>query len=577
MIAVYDLKHAPVTFDFLSFLAVADCTRQLMGHDGIDLYIVAGEYRQWSARDMETSDAEKEWRIYGILLESTKLLPSIQSVHITRERPSVYDFPAQYHDTGEVPYLPKDVVPLYEQGADPLCFKAPAFAEEITPPCDVTLTLRTSRHFPERNVDLDEWYKFHQHLKSQGKTVLVIPDQEDPGEWQKYDWKAYLPAAYDIRLRFALYEQAEMNYCSANGPCAGLFYSNAPYSLFDSTRGVFSPENYVFAYGQYGGQHPWALPNQCLKWADSSFTTLTSDNITDHIPPTAPAIKKTRITKAEILDRTRNIMDSDIPSLKSLKNVCHGETAIIVGGGPSLADHMGTLRKLSKKRGHKILCTNKTYDYLIKRNFDPWAVVLLDPLQHVADYVKLATPETRVFLATQCHPDTWKSVEHTKRYHWIASDNRHGDNFPLDWMRENYPDREWVINGGGNTGGLRAIYCAYELGFRDFHLIGFDSSMKDGSLYAYDKEHPKDAAEGPATLEMNGHIQEFYTNEHMAKQVENFEDMLKQIFLYLDQGTWEPINMTVYGDGMLPSLAAAYGLHADPEMNKRWAKTEKGV
>ena len=283
-------------------------------------------------------------------------------------------------------------------------------------------------------------------------------------------------------------------------------------------------------------------------------------------------ITSTRISKEDILARTATILESDIPSLERVRNCCYGETAIIVGGGPSLVDHLRTLRVLSKKRGHKIITTNKTHDFLKKKSFPVWGLVLLDPLEHVADYVKLATPKTKAFVATQCHPKTFESVAHTELYHWVASDNRHGANFPLDWLKENYPNTPWAVIGSGNTGGLRAVYCAYSLGFRKFRLIGFDSSMRNKSLYAYDKDHPKDAAEGEAVFKMNGHSETFFTNEHMARQVEVFEDMLKQIFLFIREGIWEPIDLTVYGDGMLPACAAGYGLHADPKMNEKWAK-----
>lgn len=282
----------------------------------------------------------------------------------------------------------------------------------------------------------------------------------------------------------------------------------------------------------------------------------------------------TRIGTEGIKKRTREAMARNIPSIMRVLNCCPGETAIICGGGPSLKDHLGTIRRLSKRRGHKIITTNKTHDFLVKRGFPVWAVVLLDPMPHVAEYVKLATAKTKCFIAGQCHEDTFKSVAHTDLYLWHAGDNQDEDMLPLSVLKAEYPDRSWKIIGGGNTGGLRSIYVAQPLGFKRVYLFGFDSSMREGKLYAYDKKHPADCEEGPATLMINGHSETFYSNEHMTRQVENFEDMIKQIYLWNTTGAWSGLDeLIVHGEGMLPSLAAAYGLHADPKMNQKWAKS----
>lgn len=283
--------------------------------------------------------------------------------------------------------------------------------------------------------------------------------------------------------------------------------------------------------------------------------------------------QSTRIGTEEVKTRTREAMARNMRSIMDLRNACEGETAIICGGGPSLVDNLGTLRKLSKRRGHKIICTNKTHDFLVRRNFRPWAVVLLDPMPHVAEYVKLHTPETRVLIAGQCHEDTFAALRSADCYLWHAGDNQDSEMVPVSLLKREYPDRAWKVIGGGNTGGLRSIYVAQSVGFRRVHLFGFDSSMRAGKLYAYDKPHPADASEGPATLRMNGHEEVFFTNEHMARQVENFQDMLKQVTLWNQYGVWEGLDdIIVHGDGMLPCMAAGYGLHADPAMNAKWAR-----
>lgn len=308
---------------------------------------------------------------------------------------------------------------------------------------------------------------------------------------------------------------------------------------------------------------------------DALLTPFTEIKLSGFTPEMERPRQATRIGTEEIKTRTRRAMERGTKSIMEIRNACEGQTAIICGGGPSLVDHLGTIRKLYKRRDHKIICTNKTHDFLVKRNFRPWAVVLLDPMPHVADYVKLATPDTRVLIAGQCHEDTFKAMAHADCYLWHAGDNQDDEMIPVSLLQREYKDRDWKVIGGGNTGGLRAVYVSQSVGFRRVHLFGFDSSMRNGSLYAYDKAHPLDAAEGPATLRMNGHTEEFFTNEHMARQVENFQDMLKQVMLWNKYGAWEGLDdIIVHGDGMLPACAAGYGLHADPKMNAKWARKE---
>jgi hypothetical protein len=61
----------------------------------------------------------------------------------------------------------------------------------------------------------------------------------------------------------------------------------------------------------------------------------------------------------------------------------------------------------------------------------------------------------------------------------------------------------------------------------------------------------------------------------MAGQVKNFQDMLRQVMLWNKHGAWEGLDdIIVHGDGMLPCVAAGYGLHADPAMNAKWANKD---
>ena len=115
----------------------------------------------------------------------------------------------------------------------------------------------------------------HDHLISQGYSVVIIPDQEGPPLYEG-DWDVYVPAAFDMRLRYALYEKARFNVVSANGPTSLLHFTDSPLLIFDQYRGgVYTPEMYTRMWGiPAGGQYPFARPDQTIAWCNSTADTL---------------------------------------------------------------------------------------------------------------------------------------------------------------------------------------------------------------------------------------------------------------------------------------------------------------
>lgn len=280
---VYDLRHAPVTFDFAVYLALADCARQLLKRDSIDLTIRTGEYRDFTPRDKETAAAEKDWRVQSILVDACALLPTISTLTVTNEDRGPFEFPLTAD--ARFPYHAADVRRLWQKGADPKVLRAPEYAKQIVakllPRPYVTLTLRTSHHSPERNPNLAQWHQFHDWLTERGHQVIVIPDHEDvtgAREFLKYGWALHIGAAYDQRLRLALYEGAVMNVGSSNGPVATAFFSTAPMLQFDQLRASrFNRLKWRAMLGfSAGEQYPWSAPNQRMTWEDSDANTLRS-------------------------------------------------------------------------------------------------------------------------------------------------------------------------------------------------------------------------------------------------------------------------------------------------------------
>jgi len=304
--AIYDLRYSPITFDFAVWLALVDCVRQLADEQAIDLTIRADGYRKMTKREHGMDTDEKRWRLKSILLSCCDLLPTLRDVTVQRSsKDGVYDFPANYPKaytpSYRPPYLAADVLRLHGLGAEPKVLAAPAYAKNFVQKGPyVTLTLRTSKHFPERNIDLRDWGKFAEHIMFRGHNIIVVPDTEwvlMGGPRLPASMETYVApmAALDQRIRLALYEGAEMNVCSSNGPAAMMFYSQAPVLQFDQFRGgVFNSDKWLAGNGfPAGGQFPWSTPKQRMTWTESSYASLCAefDKVMD-----GPHIRETRGT-----------------------------------------------------------------------------------------------------------------------------------------------------------------------------------------------------------------------------------------------------------------------------------------
>ena len=265
-------------------------------------------------------------------------------------------------------------------------------------------------------------------------------------------------------------------------------------------------------------------------------------------------------------------MRYDMKSFIELAQIHRDGTLLICGGGPSLADDLDTIRDL-RSQGAMVLSVNKTHDFLLSHGIKPDYHVLLDPMEWVADYVKEPIPGVKYLLASQCHRNVFKRLKAGDCYLWHAYADFYGQNYPAPLLEKEFRDKQWICIPGSTTVGMRSIYLGQAMSCRIYHLFGMDSSMvydaetKTGTLHAYAKKKPDDAKEGWAKLKTAAGIVEFYTNEHMARQVDDFDDALTQMAAMVRLKEIKAPYFTVHGTGLLPTYAATLGWHANQNMN----------
>jgi uncharacterized Rossmann fold enzyme len=208
-------------------------------------------------------------------------------------------------------------------------------------------------------------------------------------------------------------------------------------------------------------------------------------------------------------------------------------TAIIVGGGPSIATNLFYIRGMQMS-GAKVYATNKTFSYLVDNGITPDAHVMLDARQENIEFVHVG--DVPRYYASQCHPSVLAAAG-DELICWHAA------------MSSYQPllDKAGVPSiGGGTTVGMKAIVLAYLLGHRHINLFGFDSSYDDG---AHHHAYPQSLNDGEKTLDVRVGGRSFRCAPWMVTQAEDFKE---HVPLLLENGC----TIRVFGDGLIPHIAS---------------------
>ena len=290
----YDTKFAPITFDFATYLVVADCYRQFNKIDYISLNIMFKNFRKRTERELIYNEDEMNWRVKHILLNVSHLLPSVKQIEYSKFNISSLKFPffpPNYPPRRQdppyvIPYLAKELFYFKDKNINIKPFHSTKQASYfisniISSQKIITITLRSSSVQEERNSILEEWYKFYKFLISRDYKVLVIPDFEDfmtKKSFSKYDWEVFYPAIFDLDLRLALYENSHDNYIVSNGIAQILIHSNAPYKLFKPIVSTINQTTIEWYKDNLkinpGDNFWWANNNQYIFWDIDYFDNL---------------------------------------------------------------------------------------------------------------------------------------------------------------------------------------------------------------------------------------------------------------------------------------------------------------
>lgn len=216
----------------------------------------------------------------------------------------------------------------------------------------------------------------------------------------------------------------------------------------------------------------------------------------------------------------------------------HARPAILVGGGPSAADHLAEISALWNAGG-SIFALNGASSWLNAQGITPDYQVIADAKENTAILVD-AGARAHLF-ASQVHPATAEAAEahgRLKLWHYGL------ENIELLFPPEKVARGDYVLIGGGAAVGNSALCLAYAMGHRDLHVFGFDSCHRDDQSHAY----PQPMNDVIPSVNVKWAGKEYSCSVAMKWQAERFQVVARDLVEELG------CKIHLYGDGLLQAM-----------------------
>ena len=266
--------------------------------------------------------------------------------------------------------------------------------------------------------------------------------------------------------------------------------------------------------------------------------------------PKRPLASNINIQTKNCVD-TKIIQDNVRYNLKHIKKWIeilrpNNEEIVFCSAGPSLKPEIPKIREFYEK-GYKIIAVKHAMKTLLAEGIIPWGCILLDPRQHVADFVQFYHKDVKYFVSSMADPEVVRKLKEKKAqiwgYHALVGA---GENKII-------PPGNILISGGSGSA-TRGLSVIVALGFKTFHLFGYDC----GYLQKPDMNKMKPGTKEPMYWELDldvtthgGHIikKTIYTEAELFAQIKEFQN------IYLPNAA---LKFITYGDGIIPFINKHY-------------------
>jgi hypothetical protein len=294
LLFVYDLSIAPVTFDFVSYLAAAELSRRRKRLAHIDVVFVAGPHeglrKEQPEYEAEVDFVSRNWRVRNLLVPALSLLPSVRSHALCASREQAKQlitgaeqqiYPPDYRV--QLPCLPAKAW-LHDMaradGLWPMLSAGTAARRYVKSYLDrvagerrpLVITLRNYGFERQRNSSTADWIAFADRCDKARFAPIFVPDVSvamTTGPADLGGQLTFLPACWNLELRMALYEAAWLNIGMMQGPLELCWLNeNARYLIFLPLGGEagISADILTEQGLRIGSDLDFATPHQRIVW-----------------------------------------------------------------------------------------------------------------------------------------------------------------------------------------------------------------------------------------------------------------------------------------------------------------------
>ena len=219
--------------------------------------------------------------------------------------------------------------------------------------------------------------------------------------------------------------------------------------------------------------------------------------------------------------------------------------AVIIAGGPSLAESEEEIRRASLRPGHEVVALNGAYQWLIDHDIRPNGMMMLDAREFNTRFLETPVAGCTYFIASQCHPRAFELCRDRKVVLFHACSL--GD-VEYELLKAYYWGRCNPVTGG-TTVGIRAISLMRMLGYQRMEMFGFDSCYLDDAHHAYRQAENDVEGAIPVYLRPEGDKNfgiKFLCAPWMVKQAYDFMELV--------EARGDDIDLNVHGPGLIATM-----------------------
>jgi len=229
----------------------------------------------------------------------------------------------------------------------------------------------------------------------------------------------------------------------------------------------------------------------------------------------------------------RNITINSARDLEWIKrHDAHDGVAVLVGGGGSIDDEVETIRNM---KGATVFAMNAASNWCQEHGIEVDYQFILDAKDESRSLIDHKAKAH--LIGSQVNPKTMEAIENP--IVWQCNTGDIERYFP----KEKIERGGYCLLSGGSAVGNSSMSAVYALGYREFHIFGFDSCHKEGKSHAYDQPMNRFLP----TVRVTWGGKEFTSSVCMKAHAEDFQ-ITSQALKRLG------CNFTLYGEGLLQAM-----------------------